>query len=246
MGRLTNKTAVITGGTTGIGFETAKVFIAEGARVIITGRNEARLADAVQKLGKENAIGVRADVQSVSDLTALGEGVKQEFGELDILFVNAGVAQRAEFRQVTEETFDREIAINLKGVFFTVQKLEPAMKKGSSIILNTTTLAQTALAGEAIYSASKAAVRSLARSFSLELLPRQIRVNAVAPGPIETPIWSKMELPPEVAEAVLKRAPIGRFGKPEEIAKVVIFLASEDSSYILGEEILVDGGWATL
>lgn len=204
------------------------------------------MADAVQKLGKENAIGVRADVQSVSDLTALGEGVKQEFGELDILFVNAGVAQRAEFRQVTEETFDREIAINLKGVFFTVQKLEPAMKKGSSIILNTTTLAQTALAGEAIYSASKAAVRSLARSFSLELLPRQIRVNAVAPGPIETPIWSKMELPPEVAEAVLKRAPIGRFGKPEEIAKVVIFLASEDSSYILGEEILVDGGWATL
>ncbi|MEO0533749.1 MAG: SDR family oxidoreductase [Cyanobacteria bacterium P01_A01_bin.123] len=245
MARLQNKTAVVTGGTTGIGFESAKLFIAEGARVIITGRNEARLAEAVESLGA-NAIGVKADVQSLADIDQLVTRVQAEFGELDILFANAGVAKRALLRDVTEADFDQEITINLKGVFFTVQKLEPLMKNGSSVILNTTTLAQTALPGEGVYSASKAAVRSLARSFSLELLDRQIRVNAVAPGAIETPIWSKMELPPEVAEHVLSRAPIGRFGKPEEIAKVVLFLASDDSSYMLGEEILIDGGWATL
>ncbi|NER83425.1 MAG: SDR family oxidoreductase [Leptolyngbya sp. SIO1D8] len=245
MARLENKTAVITGGTTGIGYEVAKLFVDEGARIIITGRNETRLSEAVADLG-QNAIGVRADAQSIADIEQLVARVEAEFGQLDILFANAGVAKRANFREVTEAHFDEEMAINLKGVFFTVQKLEPLMRNGSSIVLNTTTLAQTALPGEAIYSASKAAVRSLTRSFSMELLDRQIRVNAVAPGPIETPIWSKMDLPPEVAEAVLKRAPIGRFGKPKEIAKAVLFLASDDSSYMLGEEILVDGGWATL
>ena len=245
MARLENKTAVITGGTTGIGFEAAKLFLAEGARVIITGRNQTRLAEAVEVLGS-NAIAVTADVQSLADIDHLATRVQAEFGQLDSLFANAGVAKRAAFRVVTEADFDDEIAINLKGVFFTVQKLEPLMKAGSSIVLNTTTLAQTAMAGEAIYSASKAAVRSLARSLSVELLDRQIRVNAVAPGPIETPIWSKMELPPDIAERVLSRTPIGRFGKPEEIAKVVLFLASDDSSYLLGEEILADGGWATL
>lgn len=245
MTRLENKTAVITGGTTGIGFETAKLFLAEGARVVITGRNQQRLDEAVAALG-QNAIGIQADAQSLADLDRLAAKIQEEFGQLDILFANAGVAKRAAFREVTEAHFDEEIAINLKGVFFTVQKLEPLMKEGGSIVLNTTTLAQTALPGEAIYSASKAAVRSLARSFSMELLDRHIRVNAVAPGPIETPIWAKMNLPAEVAESVLKRAPIGRFGKPEEIAKAVLFLASDDSSYMLGEEILVDGGWATL
>ncbi|MEM9908678.1 MAG: SDR family oxidoreductase [Cyanobacteria bacterium P01_D01_bin.44] len=245
MARLQDKTAVITGGTTGIGFESAKLFIAEGARVIITGRNQARLDEAVEALGAD-AIAVKADVQSLAEIDHLAASVQETFGQFDILFANAGVAKRAAFRDVTETQFDNEVAINLKGVFFTVQKLEPLMKDGSSVVLNTTTLAQTALAGESIYSASKAAVRSLARSLSLELLDRQIRVNAIAPGAIETPIWSKMELPPEIAESVLKRAPIGRFGKPEEIAKAVLFLASDDSSYMLGEEMLVDGGWATL
>ncbi|NEQ78414.1 MAG: SDR family oxidoreductase [Okeania sp. SIO2C9] len=245
MARLANKTAVITGGTTGIGFESAKVFIAEGAQVMITGRNEARLAEAVEALGPK-AIGLKANAQSLTDIDLLTTKVEQKFGQLDILFANAGVAKRAVFREITEAQFDEEIAINLKGLFFTVQKLEPLMKNGSSIILNTTTLAQTAIPGEMIYSASKAAVRSLARSLSMELLDRQIRVNAVAPGPIDTPIWAKMELPPEIAEKVLQRTPIGRFGKPEEVAKVVLFLASDDSSYILGEEILVDGGWANL
>ena len=245
MARLQNKTAVVTGGSTGIGFASAKLFIAEGARVIITGRNDTRLAEAIEALGP-NAIGVKADVQSLMDIDALAARVKAEFGQLDILFANAGVAKRATLKEVTEADFDEEININFKGTFFTVQKLEPLMKAGSSIVLNTTTLSQTAITGEGIYAASKAAVRSLARSFSMELLERHIRVNAVAPGAIETPIWSKMELPPDMPEKVLAWAPIGRFGKPDEIAKAVLFLASDDSSYMLGEEILVDGGWSTL
>lgn len=245
MNRLNNKTAVITGGTTGIGFETAKLFIAEGARVIVTGRNEERLAEAVAQLG-EAAIPFRSDVSRVSDIEELATAVKASVGKIDILFANAGVAQSALFRDVTESAFDTEIGINLKGTFFTVQKLEPLMNDGGSIVLNTTTLAQTAMAGEIIYSASKAAVRSLARSLSAELIERRIRVNAVAPGPIETPIWSKLGISDETARQVLARTPAGRFGKPEEIAKAVLFLASDDSSFMLGEEILVDGGWATL
>jgi len=245
MARLTNKSAVITGGTTGIGFAAAKLFIAEGARVLITGRDLERLQTAAVELGPE-AIAVRADVQSLADLDRLAARVAEEFGQFDVLFANAGVAKRAGFREVTEAQLDSELAINFKGTFFTVQKLEPLLKDGSSIVLNTTTLAQTALPGEAVYSASKAAVRSLARSFSAELLDRAIRVNAIAPGPIETPIWSKLSVPPAVAERVLGRTPVGRFGKPDEIAKAALFLASDDSSYLLGEEILVDGGWATL
>lgn len=245
MARLTDKTAVITGGTTGIGFETAKLFIAEGARVIVTGRSQTRLDEAVTALGP-HAAGIKADIQSLDELSHLATQVKDIFGQFDILFANAGIAKRANFRDVTETDFDQEVAINFKGTFFTVQKLEPLMNNGSSIILTTTVLNQTALPGEGIYGASKAAVRSLARSFSRELLDRQIRVNAVAPGPIETPIWSKMELPKDVPAQVLGRTPIARFGRPEEIAKAVLFLASDDSSYMLGEEILVDGGWATL
>ncbi|MEO0394376.1 MAG: SDR family oxidoreductase [Cyanobacteria bacterium P01_A01_bin.137] len=245
MARLTDKTAVITGGTTGIGFETAKLFIAEGARVIVTGRSQTRLDEAVTALGP-HATGIKADIQSLDELNHLATQVKDIFGQFDILFANAGIAKRANFRDVTETDFDQEVAINFKGTFFTVQKLEPLMNNGSSIILTTTVLNQTALPGEGIYGASKAAVRSLARSFSRELLDRQIRVNAVAPGPIETPIWSKMELPKDVPAQVLGRTPIARFGRPEEIAKAVLFLASDDSSYMLGEEILVDGGWATL
>lgn len=247
--RLNSKTAVITGGTSGIGLATAQLFIAEGAKVIITGQNETRLAEATQSLGS-NAMSVRANVMNLADLDQLAEQAKTVLNEIDVLFVNAGVAKATPFKDVTEASFDEEIAINLKGVFFTVQKLEPLMKEGSSIILATTCLNQTAMAGESVYSASKAAVRSLARSFSGELLERKIRVNAVAPGPIDTPIWSKMDLSKEVmeqaAQQVIGRTPVGRFGQPEEIAKAVLFLASDDSSFMLGEEILVDGGWATL
>ncbi|NER35381.1 MAG: SDR family oxidoreductase [Oscillatoria sp. SIO1A7] len=249
MARLNGKTAVITGGTSGIGFATARLFLEEGARVIVTGQNETRLQEAAQKLG-DNASPVLANVKNLAELDRLAERVAEIFGSIDVLFVNAGVAKVAPFKQVTEARFDEEMAINLKGAFFTVQKLEPVMKDGGSIILTTTCLDQTAMMGESVYSASKAAVRSLARSFSLELLDRKIRVNAIAPGAIETPIWSKIEMPQEAmeqaAQQVIARTPAGRFGKPEEIAKAVLFLASDDSSFMLGEEILVDGGWATL
>lgn len=249
MARLNGKTAVITGGTSGIGFATAQLFLEEGARVIVTGQNETRLQEAAQKLG-DNATPVLANVKNLAELDLLAERVAEIFGSIDVLFVNAGVAKVAPFKQVTEARFDEEMAINLKGAFFTVQKLEPVMKDGGSIILTTTCLDQTAMMGESVYSASKAAVRSLARSFSLELLDRKIRVNAIAPGAIETPIWSKIEMPQEAmeqaAQQVIGQTPAGRFGKPEEIAKAVLFLASDDSSFMLGEEILVDGGWATL
>ena len=247
--RLEGKTAVITGGTSGIGFATAQLFLKEGAKVIITGQKVTCLQTSAQKLGA-NAQAVQANVLNLADLDHLTQTVGQSFGTIDILFVNAGVAKAAPFRAVTEAGFDEEVAINFKGVFFTVQKLESLMKNGGSIILTTTCLNQTAMMGESVYSATKAAVRSLARSFSVELLDRKIRVNAVAPGPIETPIWDKMALPPEAMEQatnqVIGRTPAGRFGLPKEIAKAVLFLASDDSSFVLGEEILVDGGWATL
>ncbi|NES24965.1 MAG: SDR family oxidoreductase [Symploca sp. SIO3E6] len=247
--RLDDKTAVITGGTSGIGLATAQLFLKEGAKVIITGQNPTRLQEAAQKLGN-NTTAVLANVVNLADLEQLAQKVKETFGSIDVLFVNAGVAKATPFKEVTEAKFDEEMAINLKGAFFTVQKLEPTIKDGGSVIMTTTCLDQTAMMGESVYSASKAAVRSLARSFSVELLERQIRVNAIAPGPIETPIWSKMAMPQEVMEEAAKqvvgRTPLGRFGKPEEIAKAVLFLASDDSSFMLGEEILVDGGWATL
>ncbi|MGF1521630.1 MAG: glucose 1-dehydrogenase [Leptolyngbyaceae cyanobacterium] len=245
MARLSGKTAIITGGTSGIGLATAQLFIEEGARVVITGQNETRLQEAAEMLGS-SAIPVRANVLELANLDYLADQVEATVGSIDILFANSGIAKDASFRDVTEAAFDEEIAINLKGVFFTVQKLEPLMKDGGSIILNTTTLAQTAKVGEIVYSASKAAVRSLARSFSLELLDRKIRVNAVAPGAIETPIWTKMAIDEATAQEVLARTPVGRFGQPREIATAVLFLASDDSSFMLGEEILVDGGWATL
>lgn len=167
MARLTNKTAVITGGTTGIGFETAKLFVAEGARVIITGRNQVRIDEAIAVLGA-NATSIKADAQSLEELDRLAAQIKSTVGQFDILFANAGIAKRANFRDVTEADFDQEVAINFKGAFFTVQKLEPLMNNGSSLILTTTVLDQTALPGEGIYGASKAAVRSLARSLSRE------------------------------------------------------------------------------
>jgi len=249
MGRLENKTAVITGGTSGIGLATAKLFLEEGAKIAITGQNLTRLNDAAESLNS-SVIPLQAQSQDVSSLEGLAAQVEASFGAIDILFVNAGVAKAMPFKAVTEAGFDEEVSINFKGAFFTVQKLEPLVKDGGSIILTTTCLDQTAMAGECVYSATKAAVRSLARSFSVELLERKIRVNAVAPGPIETPIWSKMNMPKEMmekaAQQVIGRVPMGRFGQPEEIAKAVLFLASDDSSFMLGEEILVDGGWATL
>lgn len=246
MERLNNKTAVITGSTTGIGFATAKLFVQEGARVIITGRNEARLDDAVEQLGA-NAIPVKADVRSLSDLDALAARVTEEFGKLDILFANAGIGYFSPLEQVDEQFYDNQFDINVKGVFFTVQKLAGLLNAGASVILNASAVNAKGVATGSIYFATKAAVRSLARSLAAELGSRQIRVNALSPGIVRTEFQSKLDLPEEVFEGfidmVTQTAPLHREGEVEEIAKAVVFLASDESSYMTAADLVVDGGY---
>lgn len=246
MTRLTNKNAVITGGTTGIGFETAKQFVAEGARVIITGQNEERLQSAVNELG-EAVIPVRADVRSLHDLDALAAQVKAEFGQLDILFANAGIGLFAPLTAIDEVFYDEQFDINVKGVFFTVQKLTEFLNDGASVILNASAVNEKGAAMGSVYFATKAAVRSLARTLAAELASRQIRVNAISPGFVPTNFQSKMGLPPEALNSfgdyVKQTAPLGRFGKPEEIAASVVFLASDESSYMTAADLVVDGGF---
>ena len=246
MTRLTNKTAVITGGTTGIGFETAKQFVAEGAQVILTGQSEERLQTAVSELG-EAVIPIRADVRSLHDLDVLAAGVKAEFGKLDILFANAGIGLFAPLTAIDEGFYDDQFDINVKGVFFTVQKLAELLNDGASVILNASAVNEKGAAMGSVYFATKAAVRSLARSLAAELASRQIRVNAISPGFVPTNFQSKMGLPPEALDSfgdyVKQSAPLGRFGKPEEIAAGVVFLASEESSYMTAADLVVDGGF---
>ena len=249
MTRLQGKTAVITGGTTGIGFATAALFLQAGAKVLITGQDEARLADAVAQLGN-GVIGVQSNQRSLTDLDRLRSEVQAQFGQLDILFLNAGVTMPATTTDETEQHFETQIAINLKGPFFTVQKLVPLMREGGSIIANTSCLDQLGMPGMAVYSATKAGLRSLVRTWAAEFLDRKIRVNAVAPGPINTPIYGKLGFSPEalqtMAVEVQAKVPLNRFGDADEIAKAVLFLASDDSSFVLGEELVVDGGWVNL
>ena len=244
--RLKDKVAVITGGTTGIGFATARRFIDEGARVVFTGRTQSSLDAAQAELG-ERALGVRGDVSKLADLDPLYATVKQRFGRVDTLFANAGVARFAPAEQVDEAFFDAQFDVNVKGLFFTVTKALPLMSKGGTIVLNSSIANATGMPATAVYSATKAAVRSLARTFSTELGPRGIRVNAVSPGPIETPIFGKLGLPKEAvdgfADSITRRAPLARFGRPEEIANTVLFLASDESSYVVGAEFVVDGGF---
>ena len=249
MARLTGKTALITGGTTGIGLATAKLFLQEGARVAITGQDAGRVTEASAMLGA-NAIAIRADVSSASEMAAVAARLKKEFGGLDIVFANAGIAKPMPFAEVDEENINSQIDVNLKGVIYTVQKMLPILRKPASIILTSTTLTQQGLAGMSIYSATKAAVRSLARTLSAELVSQGVRVNVISPGPIETPIYGKTGMSAEalqqMAGMVVGKVPVGRFGQPEEVAKAVLFLASDDSSYILGEDLLVDGGMAMI
>ncbi|MBW4558855.1 MAG: glucose 1-dehydrogenase [Trichormus sp. ATA11-4-KO1] len=246
MARLNGRTAVITGGTTGIGFETAKQFVAEGARIIITGQNEARLQTAAQELGSK-VIPVQADVRSLSDLEALAERVKSEFGGLDILFANAGIGFFAPLEAIDETFYDNQFNVNVKGVFFTVQKLAGLLNEGASVILNASAVNEKGAAMGSIYFATKAAVRSFARTLAAELGSRQIRVNAVSPGFVPTNFQDKMGLPPETiedfAETIKQAAPLRRFGKPEEIASAVVFLASDESSYMTAMDLVVDGGY---
>lgn len=251
MGRLQGKTAVITGGTTGIGFAAAQTFIAEGAsKVIITGADPQRVHEAQLKLGA-NAQGIVADVRSPKALAALAESVSQSCsGQLDVLFANAGVGSFAPVELTTEEFFDNQFDINVKGVFFTVKALLPLMSNGGSIILNASSVNGKGVAGGGVYFASKAAVRSLARTMAAELAPRGIRVNAISPGLIPTPFIGKMGLPQEALDGFAKfytsSTPLGRLGTPEEIAPAVAFLASDDAAYVTAHDMLVDGGWMSV
>jgi NAD(P)-dependent dehydrogenase (short-subunit alcohol dehydrogenase family) len=245
--RLQGKTAVITGGTSGIGFATARQFIAQGARVLITGQDAARLAAAGRELGADTLL---ADVRKASDLQALAAAAKAQFGRLDILFANAGVAFATPLTETNVERFDELFEINVKGVFFTVQALAPLMPNGSTIVLNTSWLDQVGTPGLSLLSATKAAVRSFTRTLAAELLPQGVRVNAVSPGATATPIHGKTGMSPETLQAfasqLAQRIPLKRFGEADEVAAAVVFLASDESRYMLGAELVVDGGFSQL
>lgn len=246
---LEGKTALITGGSSGIGLATAKLLRDNGARVAIMGSTLAKLHAAAAELGGD-VVTIDGSVTSQNDLARMRRRLEAEFGGLDILFANAGVAMGTPIATTGEETYHRIMDVNVKGVFFTVQAVLPLLREGGSIVLNTSWLNQVGTPGRAILSASKAAVRSFARTMAAELADREIRVNAVSPGSIETPIHrSKSQTEEEFrayAERVGSQVPIGRMGRPEEIASAVLFLASDASSYMLGAEIVVDGGRAEL
>jgi len=245
MGRLAGKVAVITGANSGIGLETAKRFVKEGAHVVITGRRKDELDKAAAEIG-ENVIAVQGDVSHLEDLDRLYVEVKEKFGHIDILFANAGLGQVAPLGAVTEEHFDREFDINVKGLFFSVQKALPLFKDGGSIILNSSVAGYKGIGGFSVYSATKAAVRSFARTWTSDLKDRKIRVNAISPGPIETPIFGKLGLTQEqfteFANTIVSSVPLGRVGRSEEVAAAATFLASDESSYITGIDLSVDGG----
>ena len=243
--QLQDKIAVVTGGNSGIGMATAKELTARGARVAIFGRDEATLAQAEQDLG-EGTLAVQGDVTKLTDLERLFAAVKDTYGRVDVLFVNAGRTTLGGIEEVTEESFDAELDVNLKGAFFTVQKALPLMGKGSSVIFTSSCLADMAMPGASAYSASKAAVNSLVKVLAAELAPKGIRVNAVSPGPIDTPIYGRMGMAPEQLAAfagqIQSQVPTGRFGDTSEIAKTVAFLASPDASFIVGANLTADGG----
>ncbi|MFI1913947.1 SDR family oxidoreductase [Nocardia sp. NPDC020380] len=248
MGNYESKRVVITGGTTGMGLATAELLLGQGARVLVTGRTEATLDAARKQLG-DNAVVVRSDAASLTDIDALADRVKTEFGTVDLLFVNAGIASFAAFEDVDEAAYDEVLGINTKGPFFTVQKLAPLIEDGGAVVLTTSIANVAGIPQVSAYAASKAALRSLTRSLARELLPRNIRVNAVSPGPITTPILGKSALTPEAAEAFTEtlRAsnPMLRFGTAEEIAKAVQFLGFE-ATFTTGAELAVDGGASQL
>lgn len=245
MQRLEGKVAVVTGGNSGIGLATAQRFLDEGAKVAISGRNQKTLAEAARKLGKD-VLAVQADTAQLSEVERFLDAVQRKFGKADILFINAGVAKFAPLTETPEALFDEQFDINIKGAYFTIQKALPYLNDGASIILNTSVAGSTGAPGTSAYAATKAALRSLARTAAAELVDRNIRVNAVAPGPIVTPIFGRTGLPKQViddwAKDLLGKVPMKRFGQPEEVAGAVAFLASSDSSYITGIELNVDGG----
>jgi NAD(P)-dependent dehydrogenase (short-subunit alcohol dehydrogenase family) len=244
MNKLAGKTALITGGNSGIGLATAKQFVNEGAYVFITGRREQELAAAIKEIAR-NVTGVQGDVSNLGDLDRLFAQIKREKGKLDVVFANAGGAKFAPLGKITEEHYDSIFNGNVKGLLFTVQKALALMPDGASIILNASVAASKASMPEwSVYNATKAAVRSFARSWTTDLKDRRIRVNAVSPGYTDTPPWHSIEAAEEHMKTISNSIPLGRFGTPDEIAKAVVFLASDDSSYITGTELFVDGGFA--
>jgi NAD(P)-dependent dehydrogenase (short-subunit alcohol dehydrogenase family) len=245
MQQLKNKIAVVTGGSSGIGLGIAKRFAAEGAKVAITGRNKATLDKAVAEIGHD-ALGIPGDVSKLQDLERIFETVHQKLGRIDILVANAGAYIVGPLAKFTEDMFDRMSDINFKGTFFTVQKALPVLKDGASVMLVSSTVNGKGVPNHAAYSATKAAIRSLARSFSAELLDRRIRVNVLTPGPVDTPIFNTVAAGPEEAKAMMEGmanfTPLKRVGTPEELAAGALYLASDDSAFMLGAELLLDGG----
>ena len=247
MGKLEGKIALITGGHSGIGLATAQQFVHEGAYVFITGRREPELAAAVKEIGS-HVTGVQGDVANLGDLDRLFAHIQREKGRLDSVFANAGVAKFAPFGEITEEHYDAIFTINVKGLLFTVQKALPLVPDGASIILNASIVASKGLPANSVYSATKAAVRSFARTWTTDLQDRRIRVNAVSPGSTDTPglndLLASAPTGQQRVKMISNTVPLSRFGTPNEIAKAVVFLASDDSSYIMGTELFVDGGFA--
>lgn len=245
MNRFEGKVVLITGGSSGIGLASARLFRAEGAQVIVTGQDPERLAAAQVELGDETLV-VRSDAGSLADIEALMALVQRRFGRLDVLFLNAAVIRTGSFDGGTVRDFDDTFGVNVRGAVFTVQKALPLLGEGTSIIVTTAIAGQLGLPNFGVYAASKAALRSFVKSAGVELIRRKIRVNAISPGPICTPFLGRTGLPAEVLgevqDGILDKAPSQRFGTPDEVARAVLFLASEDSSYVVGAEIVVDGG----
>jgi NAD(P)-dependent dehydrogenase (short-subunit alcohol dehydrogenase family) len=249
MRKLEGKVALITGGSGGIGLASARLFQAEGAQLAITGRDPEALARAGAELGAA-ALVMRGDAGRLDDIDAVIAQVKQRFGRLDVLFINAGTALPAPIEQVSEALFDEQMTTNLKGVFFTLQRALPLLGAGASVIVTTSITNRLGSPNFSVYAAAKAAQRSLVRSLGLELIGRGVRVNAISPGPIDTPMFERFGLPAAAAaakkRAIAEKSPSKRFGSADEIAKAALFLASDDSSYMVGEEIVVDGGMSLL